>query len=415
MSVLGIILKSTPLITETFLLNHINYLIEEKQDVHIFAYEHSDKKIDHLVTKKNDIESRFDLFALPQQNIINRILQAYKLLKGCKKINYKVLLRSLNFLKYGKQAINLSLFFEAQWFITNPDFDAIHIQFGHTGNRISELVKKGIIDPKNIVVTFHGYDLSDRIASKNFERYKVLLSNATIITVNSNYLKSQLLLKLPFVEKNKIQIIPMGTDSEKFKPHNPLPLERNTGDEFKVLFVGRLIKLKGPDRILEIASMIRKSRPDVKIQFEIIGDGELYESMNKGIKANKFDNIILRGSQNQEMIIERMQSSHLFILPGIVDTQENRAEAQGVVIQEAQACMMPAIVSDVGGMPEGIIDNETGFVVSSLSIEDFAKKILYFHDNEMERQKFGRNGRKFVIREFELKRMGSRFLNLYNC
>ena len=84
--------------------------------------------------------------------------------------------------------------------------------------------------------------------------------------------------------------------------------------------------------------------------------------------------------------------SDLFVFPGIHD-KHGRAETQGLVLQEAQAMELPVIVSDVGGMKYGMINDITGFVVEEKNIAGFVDKIeLLIADKEL-RKEMGKQGR----------------------
>ena len=88
-------------------------------------------------------------------------------------------------------------------------------------------------------------------------------------------------------------------------------------------------------------------------------------------------------------------------------------ESFGVSVIEASACEKPVVVSDVGGLPEVVEDNVTGFVIPKKNVDlltDRIEKLLL--DSEL-RIKLGQNGREKVKREFEWEICVDKMIGIY--
>jgi colanic acid/amylovoran biosynthesis glycosyltransferase len=107
-----------------------------------------------------------------------------------------------------------------------------------------------------------------------------------------------------------------------------------------------------------------------------------------------------------------MSESDIFVLPGIDDN--GRSENQGLVIQEAQAMELPVLVSNVGGMPEGLIDGESGFVVAEYDLEGFVQKIIWLSENADRRNSMGKAGRNFVQGKYDMVILTKKLIKIYN-
>jgi len=107
-----------------------------------------------------------------------------------------------------------------------------------------------------------------------------------------------------------------------------------------------------------------------------------------------------------------MKEADIFILPGT--TVDGRAENQGLVIQEAQAMELPVIISDAGGMNEGIINGETGFVVKEKDIKAFADKVQLLADDRNLIKSMGKAGRIFVEQHFDSAVLNRKLLSIYS-
>ena len=114
---IAVIVRYFPTVSETFIVNQVNSLIEEGHDVSLYSYHKSEFNDLHKSIQKHDLISNVVYFNKPPISKILRLL-VFKLwvLKHLLKIDWKLLLKTLNFFKYGKEAYTLKLFFES---ITN--------------------------------------------------------------------------------------------------------------------------------------------------------------------------------------------------------------------------------------------------------------------------------------------------------
>lgn len=76
------------------------------------------------------------------------------------------------------------------------------------------------------------------------------------------------------------------------------------------------------------------------------------------------------------------------------------SESFGVAVIEASACETPVVVSNVGGLPEVVIDEVTGFIVEPKHVEQLAEKILILVNDQSLRKQMGAAGRKFVLENY---------------
>lgn len=181
-----------------------------------------------------------------------------------------------------------------------------------------------------------------------------------------------------------------GIDVNVFKPFG----ETQTGSPLRLLYVGRVSQDKNIDFLIEVFEKLQSKLKNVK--FEIVGDGPYFNRLYKKTKKNK--NIKLTGKVSYEALPEIYNSADLFVFPSITDTF-------GMAVLEAQACGIPAIVSDKGGPREIIEDAKTGYSVPVSHAEwvDKIKDIAYMRDNDTaEFNKLKINARNRVNEKFNL-------------
>ena len=395
-----------PKLSETFIVNQITGLIDMGNDVRIYSHYRNSKA-------KSDVHDVIHKYKLMQNvffgcdytfkvNKIKRVLEVTKLiLLHRKQINWVVFFKVFNTFKYGKDALNLSLFYTSFYFLFNKMPDVIHAHFGPSALVFARLKELDII-PRyvSLIVTFHGYDLEPDRKKYYLNLYKTLFEQTKCFTVNTEYLKD-ILFKIKPNLKN-VKLLPVGPNLNVFNIKHLY--ERKSDAVFNIVYCGRLIGLKGGRYLIAIAKKLSLAKFNFHIH--IIGDGELREELE--FHANRLkikDEITFYGALSQEKVKKIFMICHVFILPGIEDEITKRAETQGLVIQEAQAMGLPVLVSDAGGMKYGMLDNETGYVLPQKDIDAFVAKIRFLIYNEKDRFSMGKRGVKYVKHNFNQNKL----------
>lgn len=392
------VVSAFPAISEAFLINQIADLIDRGCEVHIYATQ----KVELPHHKKVQDYNLLSRTIFPKVNTHNRFLSLFFIIKFV-----------LSHLKWSKQILKFLIkkspstnWYSIYWLeaLLKVEYDVIHAHFGNNGLVIADFKNAGFLEKTPLLTTFHGYDIHESSGYPKY--YERLKKYGDLYTVNSDY-TLDIVLGLGF-SKEKIYKLPVGLDTSYFKPHK---IQREDNETFYLLFIGRLVQFKAPDLLIPIVEeLIDRGK---KIKCVVVGGGFLEKELVDMIKEKKLSSEIeLKGGITQSEIIEIMNSSDTFILPGIVD-EVGRAENQGLVIQEAQAMELPVIVSDAGGMKEGMLDGETGFVVKEKDIIGFVSKIERLIDDPDLRFQMAKNARQYVINNFDVKELGNRLETLY--
>ncbi|ACU06800.1 Glycosyltransferase [Flavobacteriaceae bacterium 3519-10] len=152
----------------------------------------------------------------------------------------------------------------------------------------------------------------------------------------------------------------------------------------QVLALGRLHKVKGFDKLLEVWKIVNTAHPDWILK--IGGAGEEYENLLAKIRFLGLNDSVILNNQFLPVVSEFLNSS-IFVL-------SSRFEAFGNVLVEAKICGVPSIAFNVpSGPKEIIVDGEDGFLVDYLSINEMANKIIYLIDNPSVRVRMGRRAK----------------------
>lgn len=182
---------------------------------------------------------------------------------------------------------------------------------------------------------------------------------------------------------DKIVLIRNAVDTELFKPCE-------TRSDDLVVWVGRFVKEKGVEYIVEAARKISKDSPNVKVL--LIGYGPLKAKIvemarNYGLLGKS---VFVEGPFSREEISQILGKATVFVFPSL-------KEGMPIALLEAMACELPVVVFDVPGIREVIEHGKAGLVVQPKNPEQLAKAILYLLNNKDQRNALCKNSRHRVI------------------
>ena len=135
--------------------------------------------------------------------------------------------------------------------------------------------------------------------------------------------------------------------------------------KFKVLFVGRHIERKGIRYLIDSAKLL----PADKFEIRIVGVGDLTEKLKQ--YAAQYPHVVFTGKLSPEDLAHEYSTANVFVLPAIVDSKGD-TEGLGVVLIEAMELGLPIVASNVGGIPDVVVDGESGILVPEKDPEALA-------------------------------------------
>jgi glycosyltransferase involved in cell wall biosynthesis len=233
-----------------------------------------------------------------------------------------------------------------------------------------------------------------------------------IITV-SNDLKKKLLTLCPEAEE-KIEVIPMGVEVSTvgagFIPARILRSKMNIitcGDSgrrvscpYKILFLGRLIEIKGLDVLLRALATL------ANVQLLVAGDGKQRDALERFAEKLKVDAVFI-GCVGKEGKARLFASCDMVVIPSRV-LPDGRTEGMPVVALEALAAGLPVIVAAVGGLSEILIDGQNGLLFEAGNHTELAAKIKLLLDDKVLRKRLSINARQ-TAEAFDWQIIGAKF------
>jgi glycosyltransferase involved in cell wall biosynthesis len=168
----------------------------------------------------------------------------------------------------------------------------------------------------------------------------------------------------------------------------------------KCAFIGRVTKIKRPDRFLDVVSEIK--RRGVAIEFLMAGDGELLQNCRERIEREDLPVKILGWQSNIEQVLS---AADVVIL-----TSDN----EGTPLSLIQAGMagLPVVATRVGSVPEVVLDGVTG-IITNLDVQEIANALEKLAKSAEMRAQMGVSAQKFTLANFGVKRLVSDHEALY--
>jgi glycosyltransferase involved in cell wall biosynthesis len=243
-------------------------------------------------------------------------------------------------------------------------------------------------------------------------------ANAADMIVTVSYAMKDELTRLGF-PKEKIQVSYNGVDPEKYDPASVTSEQVKKvrsyysikDDEFMILFIGRLVGVKGVDKLIMAMSHILQKTP--KARLVIVGLGELQEYLVNLVKTMKMSDYV---KFRFEFIPEEERILHYAACD--VAVFPSYYEPFGIVVLEAMSMEKPVVVGAAGvsGMREIVVccgEEQCGYHINPNNPEDIAWGINGALESPEKRKWLGKNGRKRVLEEFTWDRVAKKTLELY--
>ncbi len=272
--------------------------------------------------------------------------------------------------------------------------DLLHVHYA-IPHATSAILAKQILNEQGIsipvVTTLHGTDITLVGRDPSFAPVVTYSMNKSDgITAVSDYLRQETLKN--FQITGDIEVIPNFIDIDRFQRRDTPKIKQELCPKCEkvLVHVSNFRPVKNTLHVVEIFHRLCKA--GLSLRLLLVGDGpDRMPAEHLARKLGIYDKIKFMGKQ--EAVEDILAIADLFIIP-------SGSETFGLAALEAMACEVPVIASNIGGLPELVIDGETGFLCPEGDIEAFAEKArLLVTDNEL-LKKMGKAARKRAVEVF---------------
>ena len=263
---------------------------------------------------------------------------------------------------YRRSISDLSAFYQAGGFEAGGKYDILHCQFATLAESVIKHRKAGFLKG-NIVVNFRGYDITETVKQVGAHVYDHIWPEATSYIANCDYFRRRAIaLGCP---EDRIGVIGSGIRLEDF-PFSPA----NTIESgpLKFLMVGRLIERKGFHiAIRAIAQFARDSSKPIKV--DIVGDGPMRQELESLADDMGLAGAVnFHGARDHAAIADLIRQTDIFLAPSMTSAIGGQ-DAPVNTLKEAMAIGRPVVGTHHGGIPELVIEGETGALAAEGNVD----------------------------------------------
>jgi starch synthase len=245
---------------------------------------------------------------------------------------------------------------------------------------------------------------------------RVAIEGADAVIAVSDGMRGDVLSAYPDVDPDRVHVIHNGIDTDLFTPQpDPAALSKIgiDPDQPVVVYVGRITRQKGLPHLLRA---MREVRPEVQLVLAASAPDtdEIAGEVDEGVATLSAERTVvhLQDQIDRPEVITLLSSASLFVCPSVY-------EPLGIVNLEAMACETGVVASDVGGIPEVVVDGETGRLVhydpddASGFEAGLAAAIDDLLSDSDRLREMGRAGRERAVRDFAWPTIARQTVDLY--
>jgi glycosyltransferase involved in cell wall biosynthesis len=261
-----------------------------------------------------------------------------------------------------------------------------------------------------IICVAHGiedYTLSKRpvpIVVKAIEKWTARMASAYVAVSRST---AETISHEIGIAASMIRVIPNGLEDQSSALSREEARRRLNvpPDSFVVGSVGRLHPLKGIADLLRAAGIVRASVPGLHVV--VVGDGPDQPRLSELTREmNLADMVTMTGARSD--VADILPAFDVFAMPSY-------GEGLPIALLEAMRAGIPAVVTNVGGMPEAVVDGQTGFITKPADAESLAFALSTLGLNRLIRARFGTAARERFLKLFTALSMAEGYMKLYSA
>lgn len=275
---------------------------------------------------------------------------------------------------------------------------------------LSPAILYKLTHPKVKVVFTYNTEILENVGSLKRKALSWLVSRCDAVTFVSQYLMNEIERKIDIRTKKKVIYDGCSpnphysnNDIIEFKNNFKIDVD-NTPIISTIAVFAYKLKVEGLKRLIKAFKGVVDKYP--KARLIIVGDGQYKNELVSLINnLDLSDNIIITGYMNNVFIPLTISDIYAHI------TLQEAGVA--ITILEAWALEKPVIVSNIGGIPEVVTNNVDGIVIEPIPIK-ISNSIINLYEDKEKMNRYGKEGRKNLEREYSWNEIAHKFINLYS-
>jgi len=391
-----LVVPSFPQLSETFIVSKFLGLLEQGWDVHIVCRRSDEAAWKHFPQLNAALRQRVHVNWRHHPRWLAALLLPFLALrclwqnpKGC-----------VHYWRQGWQrwgvAVLRRFYLDAELVALQPDL--IHFGFGTLA--VAAMHLKALLNCK-VTVSFRGFDLN-QVGLDNPTYYDAVWAHADAL----HFLGQDLWQRAKRRGANgdtRYCLIPPAIEFDFFDAQHRMHRDK-VGTQtrpFRILSVGRLDWKKGIEYALQAIKLLHDQ--GVHCEYRLIGGGEFLDAVAFARHQLGLETAVhLLGSQPRTEVLQQLLWADVFLHASVSEGFCN-------AVLEAQATKLPVVCSDAGGLPENVVDGETGFVAPRRNATALADKLMLLAADPELREQMGAAGQSRVQTHFHLEQQIAAF------
>jgi len=285
--------------------------------------------------------------------------------------------------------------------------DLFHVHYA-IPHSVSAFLAKQILQENGlgkvkIITTLHGTDITLVGLEPSFlPLVKFSIEKSDGVTAVSKFLKEKTLTNYQI--NKEIEVIPNFVDTEVYTPKENCVFKSHfaPNGEKVLVHISNFRPVKRVPDVIRIFNLVKQKIPSKLI---LAGDGPERSECEKLVRElNLKNDVYFLGKQ--EAVVDILNAGDLFIMP-------SQSESFGLSALEAMACGLPTITTSIGGLPELVVHNETGYIAEIGDVERMAKYAIDLLINPNKYKKFSENARKRAVEHFNKEKIVKQYEDFY--
>lgn len=254
-----------------------------------------------------------------------------------------------------------------------------------------------------IVFHLHGKGIKRNSETSLLKRriYRYVFKNCNVICLTASLIKDIEFVSsaTPYIVPNGIPVHPRKSGS-KIKTHNDL---------VDILYLSNYVESKGILVLIEALSILREKGYTYRARLVGAATDLSVKAIKNILKSKDIETCVeVVGPKFNDEKYEEFQNSDIFVFPTFYSN-----ETFGLVNLEAMQWGLPIITTTEGGIPEIVINNETGFTIEPKNIVQLVNKLIILIENEKLRKEMGVKGRERFFMNYTIEHFETNMVNVF--
>jgi colanic acid/amylovoran biosynthesis glycosyltransferase len=290
--------------------------------------------------------------------------------------------------------------------------DLVHAHFGPDAALLVPSLSRARFRATPLLATFHGFDATGtddalralgRVAGHFVGARPALFRRANSIIAVSEFVRTRLVAA--GADPRKVIVHYIGIDTGFFWAPT-----RSAPPPPSVLFLGRLHEKKGAADLLR--ALARLETQGLPVACTVAGSGAEESTMRRLAHDLRLD-VRFVGPVDAHRARDLLHATRVLCVPSMTASTGD-AEGFGLVFAEAQACGVPVVSYRSGGVPEAVVDNETGLLATERDIEGLSARLHNLLTNDETWLRMSTCGRRRTVAKFDLAQQTAALERIYD-